>query len=198
MRRKTPSGVAATKSVAVDALFSAAAAVVDGERSTGRLASEAAAGAGKSCASAALHAGLHAGVKKVAPSVARQLAKKTAARAAVQAGMERCVRNALSAVAFLVVDQAVDSARLATGSIDREDYRKRSVENVGGAAGSVGGTAVGAAIGTAICPGAGTAVGAFLGGLFGGGAGSAVARGLASRASVRRWRAGRLHVARIR
>jgi hypothetical protein len=76
--------------------------------------------------------------------------------------------NVVTAAACFVVDQGIDTARLAAGRIDRKEFKKRSAENTGGALGGVGGAVTGAAIGTALCPGIGTTIGGIVGGLLGG------------------------------
>jgi hypothetical protein len=95
--------------------------------------------------------------------VAKQAAKLTAG-AAAKAALRT---NIIGQVAALIVDQGVDTGRLAAGNIDGAEYGKRTVENVGGAAGSLGGTVGGAALGTLICPGVGTVIGGIVGGIIG-------------------------------
>jgi|GEM_PF-1983175 len=103
------------------------------------------------------------GGKQIAKEAAKQVAQQTAKQA-----MVATLRgNAIGGAATLIVDQVVDTVRLAAGSIDGKEYGKRTAENVGSAAGGLGGTAAGAAIGTLVFPGAGTVVGAFVGGFLG-------------------------------
>ncbi len=106
---------------------------------------------------------LRAGIKEAARSTGNQ-ALRAAARS-----------NPLLALASLVVDQGADSARLAAGHIDGEEYGKRSAENVGGAAGAAGGMAAGAAVGSMLLPGIGTVIGGFVGSMLGGTGGRAAA-----------------------
>lgn len=119
---------------------------------------------------------LKEGGKAVGKEVAKSAAKELGKSAAKEAGKTALRGNVFGAVAALVVDQGVDTARLAAGDIDRDEYARRTAENVGSAGGSLGGTAAGAAIGTAICPGIGTVIGGVLGGLLGGFGGQRAAR----------------------
>ena len=165
---------------ALDGALSAAGAFVEGERSAGQLVVTASAGAARSAGASLVERGLEAGVRKAMPRVARELARSAGKRTAAQAAKGALRSNALGSIAILVVGQGVDTAQLAAGDIDQKEYRLRSAENVGNAAGSVAGGAVGAAIGTALCPGIGTAVGGWLGSFFGGLAAGSAGRALAS------------------
>lgn len=95
-----------------------------------------------------------------AATVAAQRSATTVARATLRG-------TAITQAAVFLVDQVVDTGRLATGAIDRAEYGRRTGENAAGAAGGVGGSVAGAAFGTFLCPGAGTLVGGFIGGLVG-------------------------------
>jgi hypothetical protein len=113
------------------------------------------------------------GGKQVLTQVARQAGQRTAAqvfRSAVRS-------NAIGQAAVLVVEQSVDTYRLASGQIDGPEYGKRSAENVGGAAGGLAGAAAGAVIGSAF-PVVGTAIGGVIGGILGSIGATSVLRGL--------------------
>jgi hypothetical protein len=86
--------------------------------------------------------------------------------------------NVGTAVAFGLVEQTVDTARLVAGSIDGAEYGRRSCQNVGSTGGALGGVTGGALIGSLIFPGAGTAIGAVFGGILGGLGGGAAGRGI--------------------
>lgn len=93
------------------------------------------------------------------------------------------VRDALKSggatgVVFSVVELAYDALSLATGSIDKEEFRERSCSTAGG----TGGALTGAAVGSALLPGLGTILGAVVGGAAGQVAGMLVARPLGVRA----------------
>jgi len=105
--------------------------------------------------------------REAGKQVAKEAAKQVAQQTTKQVLMTTLRGNVVGTTAGLLVDQAVDTARLAVGKIDAAEYGKRSAENVGGAAGGLGGTAAGAAIGSMVCPGVGTAVGAVVGGILG-------------------------------
>ena len=138
-----------------------------------------AAGVARSAATSVVHEGILRVVAKGSGTAARQVARagtrQAVSRTAQSAAKSVLRGNVVAATAGLVVEQAVDTFRWATGDIDGNEYGKRSVENAGGAAGGFGGAALGAALGSAIFPGVGTVVGGFLGGLFGGWGGSAAA-----------------------
>jgi hypothetical protein len=112
-----------------------------------------------------------AGRRATLAVAAREGGKAIAKQAAKQgpgAVLKATLRgNVIGAMAGLIVDQAVDTARLARGGIDRDEYGRRSAENAGSAGGGFAGAGVGATIGTMIVPGLGTAVGALIGGLAG-------------------------------
>jgi phage tail tape-measure protein len=80
--------------------------------------------------------------------------------------------NALTAVAFFVVDQSADTFKLYTGKIDSAKYKVNTAENLGTTGGAIGGAAAGAMIGSVV-PGMGTAFGAMIGGMFGAMSGAA-------------------------
>lgn len=128
-------------------------------------AADGAVGAARSVAQEGVERGLRFAVSRASKSAVRAVAKS----------------NALTHVAAVVVQQGVETARLARGSIDGGEYGRRTAENVGGVAGSAGGAVLGAAVGTALLPGIGTAIGGFLGGLAGG----ETARGLIKRVTRR-------------
>ena len=105
-----------------------------------------------------------------------QAGLKEAAKVSGKQGIKAVARgNPFFTVASLIVDQGVDSARLATGKIDGDEYAKRTVENVGGAGGGAGGAAAGAMVGSMILPGVGTLIGGFIGGILGGAGGRTAA-----------------------
>ena len=99
--------------------------------------------------------------------IVKQSVKEVGAQGMKQAAKAAVKGNIFSSAAVLLVDQAVDTGRLAFGKIDGREYGARTAENVGSATGTVGGATAGAAIGTFICPGIGTAVGGLLGGIAG-------------------------------
>lgn len=142
---------------------------IDGLQYTGRVAGSAAKGAGGAAAKTASALALKEGGKALAKQAGSQTLKRLAGS------------NIATAVAFGVVEQAVDTGRLVTGNIDGAEYGKRSLQNVGGTGGALGGAVGGAALGTAICPGVGTAIGGLIGGIacgVGGGMAGRVLGGL--------------------
>jgi hypothetical protein len=106
--------------------------------------------------------------KVIAEEASKQLVKQAALRTFKQAAVAYLRGNALGALAGLVVDQGVDSIRLASGKLRGAEYVERSAENAASAAGGFGGAAVGTAIGTALLPGVGTVLGSIAGGILGG------------------------------
>lgn len=109
--------------------------------------------------------------KRVAGAIFKETAKvglKEAGKQGVKQAARSALRgNAVTNTAFLVVDQAVDTYRLARGEIKSGEYGCRTCENVASAGGGVGGAMAGAALGTAIFPGVGTVVGGIVGGMAG-------------------------------
>ena len=94
------------------------------------------------------------------------------ARTATNVGVRHAAKaafrgNVVSQIAVFVVEQGINTGKLAMGSIDGSEYGRRTAENAGSSAGGLGGTVAGAAIGTAICPGIGTAIGGIMGGICG-------------------------------
>lgn len=75
--------------------------------------------------------------------------------------------NAMTSVAFGLVDQSIDTYKYKTGGIDERQYKVSTVKNVGTTSGAIGGLAVGTMIGSAI-PLVGTMIGGMIGGMLGG------------------------------
>lgn len=136
----------------------------------------AAAASARSLARTGAEAALHRGIAATAG--------KATSRAIVRAGTDAAMRrataqgagavfktamkgNVVGAAAGLFVEQAVDTARWASGDISDSEYRRRTTRNVASSAGGLGGSAAGAALGTALCPGIGTAIGGIIGGIAG-------------------------------
>ncbi|MFI5297234.1 MAG: hypothetical protein ACHREM_03985 [Polyangiales bacterium] len=122
--------------------------------------------------------GVEIGLEVLGRQMIAEGARQTGRAVARQTAKSAMRGNALTAVAALIVEQGLDTYRLAAGDIDGDEYGRRSVENVGSSGGGLGGAAAGAALGTAICPGVGTIVGGFIGGLLGGLLGNGAARTL--------------------
>lgn len=137
-----------------------------------RAARAAAQTAARDVATQVVAAGLERATARVLGNASVRTAAQSAARMAAQRSATSVARatlrgSAITQAAVFFVDQAIDTGRLATGSIDRAEYGRRTGENAAGAAGGVGGSVAGAALGTLLCPGAGTLVGGFIGGLVG-------------------------------
>lgn len=98
-----------------------------------------------------------------AEATTANLARMSAGAAARTAGRA----NVVATVGIGLVEQSVNTYRLARGEIDAGEYGCRSAETAGGTAGGIGGGYLGALIGSAICPGVGTVVGVLVGGLLG-------------------------------
>ena len=82
-------------------------------------------------------------------------------------GFKRFARsNAMTAIAFGVVDQGADTYKYYKGELNESQYKINSSENLGGTGGAIGGAAVGAMLGSVV-PGLGTGAGALLGSLMG-------------------------------
>ena len=114
---------------------------------------------------------------RVAASAGRQVLGRAGAQVATS-GLRSVVRaNAFAAVATGVAEQVIDTARLARGQIDCDEYGARSAENLARTGGAAGGAALGAAVGSAV-PVLGTTIGALIGGFLG----SLLGEGLASAA----------------
>ncbi len=107
------------------------------------------------------------GGKMVAKSIGKEGLKKAAGS------------NAATGVAFGLVEQGLDTIKLASGEIDSSTYAKKTIENVGSTGGAIGGAMYGAALGSVI-PIVGTAIGAAVGGLIGGIGGGGIANGFCS------------------
>ena len=74
--------------------------------------------------------------------------------------------QAVTAIAFGVVDQSWDTIKLANGQLTERDYKINTLKNVGSTGGAIGGAATGAAIGSVV-PGVGTTLGTVLGAYLG-------------------------------
>jgi hypothetical protein len=111
----------------------------------------------------------------------KQALKQVAGRTASAVAKNVLRTNAVGQAASLVVSQAVDTFRLASGDIDGSEYGKRTVENAGDAAGSLGGSTLGGVIGTFLLPGPGTVAGVAIGGFLGSLGGGAVIRKITRR-----------------
>jgi phage tail tape-measure protein len=100
-----------------------------------------------------------------------ELVKKVLRAGAEKAGKESLKKfagsNPAGAVAFGVVDQIFDTAKLLTGDIDGKEYKKKTKKNVASTGGAIAGAETGAAIGSMIFPGVGTLIGGFIGGMLG-------------------------------
>jgi hypothetical protein len=128
----------------------------------------------------ALH-GLKAATKSVARSAVREGIERAIGRkvgeAAARGAIGTVVRGSIvGEVSCAVVEQGIDTVRLLQGDISKGEYGERSLANVVGAGGSIGGTYLGATIGTALLPGVGTAIGGFVGGWLSGTGARAVVR----------------------
>src|SRR5690606_39036464 len=89
-------------------------------------------------------------------------------KAAVHGARAGVVRHHVAAhVAGFAVDQVLDSYRYWQGSIERSEYRRRSMENATTTAGSAAAGVAGAWVGTLIAPGVGTAAGGMVGSIVG-------------------------------
>ncbi len=86
----------------------------------------------------------------------------------VKSGAQSLARgSAPVALAMGGVEVLSDFGRLASGSIDGEEFISRTGKTAVRTGTSWGGMELGSGIGTAICPGVGTVVGGLLGGIFG-------------------------------
>ena len=107
-----------------------------------------------------------------------ELVKKGFKAGAEKAGKESLKKfagsNPAGAVAFGVVDQIFDTAKLLTGNIDGEEYKKNTKKNIASTGGTIAGAEAGAAIGSMIFPGVGTLIGGFIGGILGSSAASSM------------------------
>lgn len=104
---------------------------------------------------------------KTASALAIKEGVKQAAKATGKTAMKRVAgSNAVTAVAFGIVEQMGDTILYASGKIDKRTYHKNTLENAGSTGGAVAGAATGAAIGSVV-PVVGTAVGAMVGGMIG-------------------------------
>ncbi len=128
-----------------------------------------ASGAGRSVVEAGVRAAMEEALRRKAPEfLLREAAAEGVRRTARAAGRAVLRGNVIGHAAALVVDQAIDTAAVFRGEIDKGEYAVRTGANVAGGIGSLTGLGAGAAIGTAIFPGVGTAIGAFVGGWLGG------------------------------
>ena len=137
------------KGLALGAGGAAALSVIE-DAATGRATKDprrTAARAAKAAVGTATH---EAAVRAVAAGIERAAGKallRTVAKSTANAAARGVLRsNVVTQAAALLVDQAVDTARLASGKINRKEYGRRTAGNVGGATGGLGGAAAGAAI----------------------------------------------------
>lgn len=98
-----------------------------------------------------------------AEATTANLARMSVGAAARTAGRA----NVIATVGVGLVEQSVNTYRLARGEIDAGEYGCRSAETAGSTVGGIGGGYVGALVGSAICPGVGTEIGVLIGGLLG-------------------------------
>lgn len=110
-------------------------------------------------------------MKEGGKAVAKKIGGETAKRIAGS--------NAATVVAFGIVEQALDTAKLFSGKIDGKEYGSRTVQNVSGTGGAIGGAAFGASIGSVV-PGIGTAIGGLVGGIVGGIGGGSIGKWISS------------------
>ncbi|MEL6191641.1 MAG: glycine zipper domain-containing protein [Bacteroidota bacterium] len=108
-------------------------------------------------------------IKEVAKFVTNRLGKETLKRFARS--------NTMTAVAFGMVDQGVDTFKYVKGDIGSKQYKVSTLQNLGSAGGAVGGAATGAALGSAV-PGLGTVLGAAIGTMLGSYGGSIMGKSL--------------------
>lgn len=81
--------------------------------------------------------------------------------------LKKAVRsNAMTMIAFGIVDQTTDTYKYFNNQIDLRQYKIQSAANAGSAGGSIAGGAMGAVIGSAV-PGLGTIMGGFIGSILG-------------------------------
>jgi len=121
------------------------------------------------------------GVRTGSALVLSEGAKKAILKLWGQAVLKRATRyNALTAICFGLVDQSKHTYQLAKGTLDKRQYKIKSVENVGGTGGAISGAAAGAVLGSVV-PGLGTGAGAMLGylmAMFGASSGAAMGKNL--------------------
>lgn len=126
-------------------------------------------------------AAMQNGIRTGSALVLSEASKKTLVKLFGQAIVKRLSKfNVITAVCFGVVDQGRHTIELAQGKMDSRSYKVKSVENVGGTGGAIGGAAAGAILGSAV-PGLGTAAGGMLGytmGMLGAMSGGALGRSL--------------------
>lgn len=94
------------------------------------------------------------GVKEGAKVVAKKIGKESIMRFARS--------NAMTAIAFGLVDQGTDTYKWSQGQMSESDFKIKTSENVGSTSGSIGGAAIGAILGSVV-PGLGTGAGAAIG-----------------------------------
>ncbi|MEL6589870.1 MAG: hypothetical protein AAFQ68_07320 [Bacteroidota bacterium] len=93
---------------------------------------------------------------------------KAAATRFGQEWMKRLTRsNAMTSIAYGMVDQSIDTYKWKKGQLSEVQYKVSTVKNIGSTGGAIGGVMIGTMIGSVV-PGPGSMLGAMLGGMIGG------------------------------
>ncbi len=118
-------------------------------------------------AAAGAKGGLSSGSRTAAALGLKETGKVVGKKIGCQALRRFAGSNAGTTVAFTLVEQFVDTAKLMRGKLDRKEYGRKSLQNAGSGGGALGGAAAGAALGSFV-PVIGTTIGAVIGGIAGG------------------------------
>ncbi len=113
------------------------------------------------------HKGLFSGSRTCAALSVREGAKMAGAKLGGEVLKKVTRSNAMTYIAYGLVDQSIDTYRLQSGDIDDRQYKVSTVKNVGTTSGAIGGIALGTMIGSAV-PVVGTMIGGMVGGMLGG------------------------------
>lgn len=127
---------------------------IDEKQYTYRVVSKGTQGAFKSGAKTVTALSLKEGVKVVSKRFGGEMLKRFARS------------NAMTAIAYGIVDQGADTIGFYGGTLSEKDYKINTVENVGRTGGAISGAAAGAMLGSVV-PGLGTGAGALIGGMMG-------------------------------
>jgi hypothetical protein len=110
--------------------------------------------------------GMESAIKVASTNLIEKGLKKGAEKLGKESLKKITNSNSITTVAFGITEQIWNTTLLATGKMDKEEYKKSSKKNLATTGGAVVGAEIGAVVGS-IVPIIGTGIGMFVGGMIG-------------------------------